>query len=362
MTLRNRLGAARHPVASGYREIVARQAADRLQAVTGKAATATLPNDISIPELPMRLRNGHVVVGDFDGAHRAHSEAVNYAWKLGRLHGGPVIALSYERATHTSGFRLTDRDETARLLVRAGADVVVTIRASNDRPMTPTNFVSELLKGRLHAKSITVSHEGSEDGSPPVCIPAIAEAAPLHGISVHILPPVFDPDPISSTRVRLALSGGDVESASRLLGRYWSVEGVVSHGAKRGRELGMPTANIALAANVGLMHGVYAVRALAKDKVCEGVASFGRRPQFDDGDPLLEVHLFDFGDDLYDQKLRVEFVGWLRGEEKFSSVESLKDQMTRDVIDAQQAIGCADRNTKSALNWTEPMAAHHVEL
>lgn len=362
MTLRNRLGAARHPVASGYRDIVARQAADRLQAANGKAALAVLPSDVSIPELPVPLRGCHVVVGDFDGVHRAHAEAVRYASRLGRLHGGPVIALSYEKATHTSGFRLTDRDETARLLVRAGADAVVTILASNDRPMTPASFVTELLKGRLHARSVTVSHEGPEDGSPPVCIPAIAETAPLHGVSVHILPPVFDPEPVSSTRARLALSGGDVESASRLLGRFWAVEGVVSHGAKRGRELGMPTANIALPAEVGLMHGVYAVRALAKDNVFDGVASFGRRPQFDNGDPLLEVHLFGFCDDLYDKQMRVEFVGWLRGEEKFASVDELKIQMARDVVDAQETIGASDPDIKSALSWTEPMAAHRVEL
>ena len=362
MTLRSRLGSARHPVASGYRDILARQAADRLRAADGKPAVAVAPSERSAPELPVPLRGGHVVVGDFDGVHRAHAAAMAYADRLSRLHGGPVIALSYEQATHTSGFRLTGRDETARLLVRAGADAVVTVLASNDRPMTPASFVADLLKGRLHAKSVTFSHEGADDRGPSMCVSAIAEIAPLHGISVHVLPALFDDEFISSTRTRLALSGGDVESASILLGRFWSVEGVVRHGAKRGRELGMPTANIALPDEVGLAHGVYAVRALAKKRVCDGVASFGRRPQFDDGEPLLEVHLFDFGDDLYDETLRVEFVGWLRGEEKFVSVDALMEQMVRDALDARKAIGSASRATKSSLNWTEPMAAQRVEL
>jgi riboflavin kinase/FMN adenylyltransferase len=358
MTLRNRTGAAHHPLAPAYRDMVAA----RLSGANGNVATAVSPSDASIPELPVPLRGGHLVVGDFDGVHRAHAAAVRYASRLGRDEGGPVIALSYEKPTHTSGFRLTDRDETARLLVRVGADAVVTILAGNDRPMTPVSFVTELLTARLHAKSVTIIHDGVDEGGPPVCIPAIAETAPLHGVSVHILPPVFDPDPVSSTRARLALSGGDIECASRMLGRFWSVEGVVSHGAKRGRELGMPTANIALPADVGLMHGVYAVRAFAKKRVCDGVASFGRRPQFDNGNPLLEVHLFDFRDDLYDEVMRVEFVSWLRGEETFSSIDALKAQMSQDVIDAQTAIGGAIRTITSTLNWTEPMATHRVEL
>ena len=362
MTLRNRLGAARHPVASGYRDLVARQAADRLNVVNGKPAVAIVPRDISVPELPVPLRGGHVVIDDFDGVHRAHAAAIGYADRLSRQQGGPVIALSYEQGKHTSGFRLTDRDETARLLVRAGADAVVTVLASNDRPMTPAGFVVELLKERLHAKSVTISHEGADDVTPSMCVSAIAETAPLHGISVHVLPMLFGDEPVSSTRTRFALSGGDVGSASALLGRFWSVEGVVRHGAKRGRGLGMPTANIALPVEVGLAHGVYAVRALAKKQICDGVASFGRRPQFDDGEPLLEVHLFDFHGNLYDETLRVEFVDWLRGEEKFESVDALKEQMAQDAIDARLAIECASRMSRSSLNWTEPMAAQRVEL
>ena len=124
-------------------------------------------------------------------------------------------------------------------------------------------------------------------------------------------------DAVSSTATREALERGDVALARNLLGSPYFVEGVVVHGEKRGRDLGFPTANIALDPSNRLRHGVYAVTLEARGVVHGGVASFGRRPTFDDGPPLLEVFVFDFSGDLYGEMVEVAFHGFLRGEEKF---------------------------------------------
>jgi riboflavin kinase/FMN adenylyltransferase len=116
------------------------------------------------------------------------------------------------------------------------------------------------------------------------------------------------------------------------------VRGEVRHGDKRGRVLGYPTANIRLPEDSRLHHGVYAVRASVQGKPVDGVASFGRRPTFDNGAPLLEVHLFDFTGDLYGQFLDVEFVGWIRGEERFDGIEALVERMDRDSSEARSML------------------------
>ena len=110
------------------------------------------------------------------------------------------------------------------------------------------------------------------------------------------------------------------------------------HGDKRGRDLGYPTANLRLPGRQRLRHGIYAVRARAGGQVLDGVASFGRRPTFDDGAPLLEAHLFDFSGDLYGQVIDVEFVAWIRGEERFGSAEALIRRMDRDAEEARAVL------------------------
>ena len=112
--------------------------------------------------------------------------------------------------------------------------------------------------------------------------------------------------------------------ATELLGAPWFVSGEVIHGDKRGRELGFPTANLKLDPACGLKHGIYAVRVGVEDMRYDGVASFGVRPMFDDGAPLLEVNLFDFGGDLYGQAIDVAFIGWIRSEQETRPVEALK--------------------------------------
>jgi riboflavin kinase / FMN adenylyltransferase len=135
---------------------------------------------------------------------------------------------------------------------------------------------------------------------------------------------------VSSTATRQALEKGDVALARRLLGHPYFVRGVVRHGDKRGRLLGFPTANIALDPSNRLRHGIYAVTMEVDGVVHDGAANFGRRPTFDNGPPLLEVFVFDFSGDLYGKEVEVAFYGFIRGEEKFESVDALIARMEED--------------------------------
>jgi riboflavin kinase / FMN adenylyltransferase len=157
-------------------------------------------------------------------------------------------------------------------------------------------------------------------------------------------------EPVLWSAIRASLETGDIAQANRLLGYRWFVRAEVRHGDKRGRVLGYPTANLHLPDDYRLRHGIYTVRASVGGAPVDGVASFGRRPTFDNGAPLLEVHLFDFSEDLYGRVLDVEFVGWIRGEERFDGIEALIAQMDRDSAEARRMLW-RDR-TVSMLNLT----------
>ena len=163
------------------------------------------------------------------------------------------------------------------------------------------------------------------------------------GFAVEVIEKVEAPidgraEVVSSSAIRRALERGDVEAAARGLGRDYVVAGIVAHGQRLGRELGVPTANLALEPTNRLAFGVYAVRAAAGGKVFGGVASFGVRPTVNSGAPLLEVHLFDFSGDLYGQQMEVAFLARLREERKFASLDALKAQMAQDLAGARAVV------------------------
>jgi riboflavin kinase/FMN adenylyltransferase len=163
----------------------------------------------------------------------------------------------------------------------------------------------------------------------------------MEGFGTTVFAPVFADGSvkISSSDIRVALKAGKPDEAARLLGHWWRVEGHVAQGEKRGRGLGFPTANLKLEHTLLPAFGIYAVRAHLPDgRVYDGAASFGIRPTFALESPLLEVHLFDFSGDLYGALIAVEFIGYLRPEKKFETVDALKAQIAQDCDDAKRIL------------------------
>ncbi|KAA2235111.1 bifunctional riboflavin kinase/FAD synthetase [Salinarimonas soli] len=294
--------------------------------------------------VPDALRGAVVAIGNFDGVHRGHQALIGQARELAKGAGRPAAVLTFEPhprqffAPDKPLFRLTPAPEKLRVLERFDLDGVFVRRFDAAlAALSAEAFVTELLRRDLGASGVVVGHDfhfgRGREGTPERLRALAAE----HGLACHVVDAVrSDGEPVSSSAIRRALEAGDVACANALLGYRWFVEGEVRHGAKRGRTLGYPTANMRLPDDCALHHGIYAVRmALPDGRAMPGVASFGRRPTFDHGAPLLETHLFDFAGDLYGHTVRVELVAWIRGEERFDSAEALVERMNRDSEEAR---------------------------
>src|SRR5271167_214733 len=298
-------------------------------------------------------RGAVVAMGNFDGVHLGHRAVIAAALEMGRIHGKPALALTFEPhprsyfSPNTPQFRLTDESAKLRLLAATGLAGAVVMTFDKRRAGTiAQDFIHHDLIERLGISGIAVGYDfhfgKGRVGSPGLLV---AEA-PRLGIEVDVQAHVDIAErPVSSSAIRMALAEGQIDEATAMLGGPWFITGEVIHGEKRGRDLGYPTANIRLDKNCGLKHGIYAVRVglnQGKDQIrFDGVASFGRRPTFDNGAPLLEVFLFDFKGDLYGTALDVAFIGFIREELKFDNIEALVRQMDDDSAKARAALATA---------------------
>jgi riboflavin kinase/FMN adenylyltransferase len=295
------------------------------------------------------LKGAVAAIGNFDGVHRGHRAVIDAALsRAGRI-GAPAIAVTFEPHPRNvlrpadPVFRLTGESEKLRLLAATGLSgaLVLTFDAAF-AAQSAEEFVSRTLVGRLGIQGATIGfdfHFGHQRGGSPAFL---AEQGKRHGFSVDTAPPLEDEGrPVSSSSIRAALTEGRVVEAAELLGYPWFASGAVIKGDQRGRTLGFPTANIALDPHCGLKHGIYAVRIGIGGVTRDGVASFGTRPTFDNGAPLLEVHVFDFAGDLYGTPLDVAFIGWIRPELKFDHVDALVRRMDEDARLARRALARA---------------------
>src|SRR5579862_287362 len=292
------------------------------------------------------LRGAVVAIGNFDGVHRGHRTVIDTARARAKQLGRKAAALTFSphprkflRPQDTL-FELSSERNKLRLLAGAGLDgaIVMTFNAAL-AATSAEDFIEKILVGRFGIGAAAIGfdfHFGkNRAGSPEY----LQQQGRRLGFAVDIVPPLEDEGrPVSSGSVRRALAEGKVVEATELLGAPWFVSGEVIHGDKRGRELGFPTANIRLDPSCALKHGIYAVRAGIGGTRYDGVASFGVRPMFETPTPLLEVYLLDFDGELYGQTIDVAFIGWLRHERKFASIDALKRNMMADVAQARVSL------------------------
>ncbi len=290
-----------------------------------------------------------VAMGNFDGVHLGHRAVIAAALQMARTHRRPALAVTFEPhprsffSPNSPQFRLTDETGQLRLLAGTGLAGAVVMTFDKKRAgTTAQDFIHHDLIERLGVSGIAVGYDfhfgKGRVGSPSLLV----NEAPRLGIEVDVQPHVDIAErPVSSSAIRMALAEGQIEDATAMLGGPWFVAGPVIHGDKRGRDLGYPTANIRLDKTCGLKHGIYAVRVGRGRERFDGVASFGRRPTFDNGAPLLEIFLFDFNGDLYGATLDVAFIGFIREELKFDSAEKLVGQMDDDSARARAMLAAA---------------------
>ena len=292
------------------------------------------------------LAGAVVAIGNFDGVHRGHRAVIGAALTRARALGRKAAALTFTPhprqffRPQDGLFLLSSERDKLRLLATTGLDGAVIMRFDAALAATSAqDFIERILVESLGVGGAAIGfdfHFGHKRAGSPAYL--AGQGATL-GFDVDIVPPLEDEGrPVSSGAVRTALTDGKVVEAAELLGAPWFIAGEVIHGEKRGRDLGFPTANIRLDPACGLKHGIYAVRVDVDGTRYDGVASFGRRPMFDNGAPLLEVFLFDFSGDLYGKRVDVAFIGWIRSEQKFASIDALKRQMDDDAARAKDAL------------------------
>ncbi len=317
-----------------------------------------MPDFLRLSDLaavPASLRGAYVAIGNFDGFHRGHQSVLEVLKARAAQAGVPAVVLTFEPhprdvfAPTPFMFRLTQGDAKARLAEALGLDAIAILNF--DRAFSQIeaeDFVSRFLVDALGVTGVIVGtdfHFGRQRRGTPTFLKAEGDRL---GFAVETLGLMDEGDePISSSRIRAALSEGAVTAANRLLGYHWFFEGEVEQGDQRGRELGYPTANMAVPTGFQLAQGVFAVRARLGDRLLDGVAAFGK-PMFDNQRPPFETHLFDFSGDIYGQTISVALVSHIRGQEVFSGLDELIAAMDRDSRRARTCI--AEANPISPLD------------
>ena len=287
-----------------------------------------------------------LTIGSFDGIHRGHqyligrviarAQEIGAASALVTLHPHPKIVLR----PHSPLEYLSTLEERLDLLAPLGLDYAVVFPFSLETSQIRARDFVQILLDHLNMKEIFCGadfalgykREGSVD-----FLRAVGNEKEFQVIVVE--PQQFDGQIMSSSRIRQMIADGDLDTATRFLGRYPSVRGRVVKGDQRGRQLGFPTANLAIAERRLIpADGIYAVRVRIGDAWYGGAANIGIRPTFDHGHRLVEVYVLDFDGDLYDQVIEVQFIRRLREECKFESVDALIVQMKRDVEETRRVL------------------------
>ena len=295
---------------------------------------------------PGALGPSHATIGSFDGIHRGHQALLKPLIAGARTAGAASVLVTFEPhprcvidPDHCPPL-LTTLEEKTWLLDQLGLDHIVVI------PFTPqiaalsaTAFMQRLLRG-MEIQHMVVGENHRFGHGQRGDSAFLRRLGARHGFTIEVATTVRrGREPISSSRIRRLVLLGQVRAAAQLLGRDYSIRSTVEHGAKRGRQLGFPTANLRIAPNKLLpANGIYAARVDLDDATHAGALSVGVRPTFGGNSVTVEVFMLDFDADIYGQLLMVWFVQRLRGEKRFASVPALQQQMARDVENARRIL------------------------
>lgn len=297
--------------------------------------------------LRARHRGCVLTIGAFDGVHRGHQEMFRVLRERAKQHEVPAAVLSFEPtpleffARGTPPARLTQLREKFDALRSYGIDRFICLRFDEHaRAMSQQRFTEEVLIAALGVRHIVVGHDFRFAHDREGSVATLRSYAPRGDFAVTEVPPFeVEGERVSSTLIRAALQSGDMQRAHKFLGRSYRITGKVVQGAKLGRTLGYPTANLRLHRRTTPLAGVFAVRVSGCGlHWAAGVASLGTRPAVDGKELLLEPHIFDFNADLYRRYLHVDFIERLRDELWFPDVAALVAQIRKDAARAREIL------------------------
>ncbi len=288
-----------------------------------------------------RLSNAIVTIGTFDGVHVGHQKIISRLNEIAAVTKGEVVVLTFFPHPRMVLFPedndimlLNTLDEKIALLEKSGVGHLLIHPFSREfSRMSSTEFVRDILVNKIGTKKLVIGYDHHFGRNREGSFSELLELSALYNYEVEKIPEQDINDvAISSTKIRKALLSGDMETANSFLGYAYNLGGKVVRGRQIGRTLGFPTANIEVPENYKLIpaNGVYAVQVEIRGSCLKGVLSIGNRPTFDNGLRSIEVHIFNFDQDIYGESIRVHFNSFIRPDRKFSSAEELRIQMLQD--------------------------------
>ncbi len=285
--------------------------------------------------------NTCLAIGTFDGLHKGHQLIINQAIKEARKNNYPAAVLSFHPhpleiiAGKTPPPSVVSRSQKISILEDMGIDYYFEQEFNQEfAQLKPEEFINQILLDKIRVKTIVVGDDFRFGYKNEGNVEILKEMGKLHSYRAKIISQLHaSDDRISSTRIRTLLKKGKIKNAEKLLGRPYQICGEVIHGKKRGRKLGFPTANLNLETNYILPpEGVYAVKVHYKGKEYIGAANLGYNPTFNNQDISFEVFILDFKGNLYNQRLCVDLIEFIRGEKDFAVKEELIEQMKQDIL------------------------------
>jgi len=300
-----------------------------------------------ISDKKLNINSSAAAIGNFDGVHLGHAQVLKQAKNYSRKLHLPLTILTFEPhpreffSRNKEFFKLQNSSEKGNSLKEHGVDCLINLKFDHLlSELSPEEFIKEILCENLSIKHVFVGKDFKFGKNRQGNIETLKTIGKIYKLNVSDIE-IKNKNglAISSTKIREYLKAGKIETANRLLGRPYMISDLVIEGDKRGRKINFPTANISLNDLIRPAFGVYAVKVSGIGiKPCNGIANIGKRPTVNDRGELLEVNIFDFDGDLYGKEIQVSLLKFIREEKKFDSIESLKEQMIKDVYKAKNIL------------------------
>lgn len=296
--------------------------------------------------IPKPIPHPIVTIGNFDGVHLGHQALFKEVAQRTEETNGTSIVLTFEphplkiTAPEKCPPFLTTFHQKLEVIEKTGIDMVICADFTpNFAKLNPKEFIKQVLLEKINVKSVIVGHDFKFGKGRDGTIASLQEMGKKLGFNVQIIEPIaINNQIVSSSLIRDLILRGDVKNAVQYLGRFYSLEGKVISGFKKGSAIGFPTANVDVLQNLVPHTGVYAVQVFFQNKILKGVANVGYNPTFNRKQLFVEVHIFNFTDNLYNVVIKVSFVDKIREEIVFTSEEDLKTQIQKDTITAKKML------------------------
>ncbi len=282
----------------------------------------------------------HLAIGNFDGVHLGHQQIISTLVKVANEQNKLPAILSFNPhpkqffSKQLNFYQILSEEKKQSIFKRLGIKHYFSLNFDETiAELSPSDFVSEIIVKKLKVEKLIVGYDFHFGKKRKGNTALLLNYAKIFGFTIDIIQPIYEKksnEIFSSTIIREAIRNGDMEKAKTIMGRFWSMSGEVLSGDKKAREMNFPTANILPHKQIHPQKGVYVVKVKFNGKYINGIANFGDRPTVDGNRLLLEVHLFDFNQDIYGNYLTVEFLTFIREEKKFDSFAKLAEQIKKD--------------------------------